>query len=220
MRSNLRRRVRHALAVACALTMFGPRIKSGCFRSDDSELRHQCALPTCSRIRRGIFPLDLWQLPERGAECCARTAVPLVVYLGLCARALRADRQLWRIRLLFDPPELRGCGAGCASVFWASRDRKYSEVLSCDVGGWPGTPYNTLSDCLEARAKATRTAICINRLDVELAAPASSELPATGGIARFYLMTSEGGQGTAYNTLSECLEARAKASQTAICINK
>jgi hypothetical protein len=30
----------------------------------------------------------------------------------------------------------------------------------------------------------------------------------------------EGGQGTPYNTLSECLEARAKATQTAICINR
>ena len=59
--------------------------------------------------------------------------------------------------------------------------------------------------------------MCVNR---ELAAPASSELPAAGGIARFNLVTSEGGQGTAYNTLSECLEARAKASQTAICINR
>ena len=83
--------------------------------------------------------------------------------------------------------------------------------------GGQGSLYDTLSDCLEARAKATGTAICINR---ELAAPASSELPAAGGIARFNLVTSEGGQGTAYNTLSECLEARAKASQTAICINK
>ena len=33
-------------------------------------------------------------------------------------------------------------------------------------------------------------------------------------------MTSEGSQGTPYNTLSECLEARAKASQTAVCINR
>ena len=140
MRSNLRRRVRHALAVACGLTVFGPGMSSGCFRSDDPELRHQCALPTCSRIRRCIFPLDLWQLPERGAECCARSAVPLVVYRGLRARALRAHRQLWRVRLLFDPPELRGCGAGCVSVFWTARDRKYSEVLPGDVGGWPRNP--------------------------------------------------------------------------------
>ena len=59
-----------------------------------------------------------------------------------------------------------------------------------------------------------------NCVDVELAAPASSGLPGdTGSIARFYLVTSEGGQGTPYNTLSECLEARAKATGTAICIN-
>jgi hypothetical protein len=82
--------------------------------------------------------------------------------------------------------------------------------------GGQGTPYNSLSECLEARAKATGTAICVNR---ELAAPASSALP-TAGIARFYLVTSEGGQGSPYNTLSECLEARAKASPMAICINR
>jgi hypothetical protein len=44
--------------------------------------------------------------------------------------------------------------------------------------------------------------------------------PAAGGIARFYLVTSEGGQGTSYNTLAECLEGRAKAAQTAICVNR
>jgi hypothetical protein len=59
-----------------------------------------------------------------------------------------------------------------------------------------------------------------NCVDVELAAPASSGLPAAGGIARFYLVTSEGGQGTPYNTLADCLEARAKATQTAICIHR
>jgi hypothetical protein len=59
-----------------------------------------------------------------------------------------------------------------------------------------------------------------NCVDVELAAPASSGPPAAGGIARFYLVTSEGGQGTSYNTLADCLEARAKATQTAICINR
>ena len=36
----------------------------------------------------------------------------------------------------------------------------------------------------------------------------------------FYLVTAEGGQGTRYNTLSECIEARAKATQPAICINR
>jgi len=59
-----------------------------------------------------------------------------------------------------------------------------------------------------------------NCVDVELAAPTSSGPPAVGGTARFYLVTSEGGQGTPYNTLSECLQARAKATQTAICINR
>jgi hypothetical protein len=58
-----------------------------------------------------------------------------------------------------------------------------------------------------------------NCVDVEMAAPAASGPPAAGGTARFYLVTSEGGQGTPYNALSECLQARAKATQTAICIN-
>jgi len=59
-----------------------------------------------------------------------------------------------------------------------------------------------------------------NCVDVELAAPTTSGPPAIGGTARFYLVTSEGGQATPYNTLSECLQARAKATQTAICINR
>jgi hypothetical protein len=51
----------------------------GCFRSDDPDLRHQCTLPTRSRIRRHIFTIGLWQLPEHGAECCARSAGPVAL---------------------------------------------------------------------------------------------------------------------------------------------
>jgi hypothetical protein len=53
-----------------------------------------------------------------------------------------------------------------------------------------------------------------------IVAPSYFRTPEVGGTARFYLVTSEGGQGTPYNTLSECLQARAKATQTAICINR
>ena len=120
--------------------------------------------------------------------------------------------------LLFNPAELRGCGAGCASAYRAPGDTgSIARFYLVTSEGGQGTPYNSLSECLEASAKATGTAICVNR---ELAAPASSELPAAGGIARFYLVTSEGSHREPYNTLSECLEARAKASQTAICINR
>ena len=103
------------------------------------------------------------QLPEHGAERRARSPEPLVLNPGVRARALRPHRQLWRVGLL-----------------------------------------SILQNCV----------------DVELAAPASSGPPAAGGTVTFYLVTPEGGQGTRYNTLSECMEARAKATQPAICINR
>jgi len=135
----------------------------GCFRSDDPELRHQCALPTRGRIRRHIFTIGLWHLPEHRAERRARSPEPLVLSPGARARALQPHRQLWRVGLLLDPAELRGCGAGCASVFWAPAAGGTVTFYLVTSEGGQGTPYNTLSECMEARAKATQPAICINR---------------------------------------------------------
>jgi hypothetical protein len=73
---------------------------------------HPCALPTARRIRRHIFTIGLWQLPERGAECRASSAGPVVLDPGVRARALRPHRQLRRVGLLLDPAELRGRGTG------------------------------------------------------------------------------------------------------------
>ena len=138
MPANVRGHLRHALPIVCGLTGLGSWDQPGCFRSDDPELRHQCALPTPSRIRRHIFTIGLWQLPEHGAERRASSAGPVVLDPGVRARALRPHRQLRRVGLLLDPAELRGRGTGCANSFWPTSGRRYCEVLSSDVGGRPG----------------------------------------------------------------------------------
>jgi hypothetical protein len=89
-------------------------------------------------------------------------------------------------------------------------------------GRWSSIPAPVRERCdrIASFGGSASYSILQNCVDVELAAPKSSGPPAVGGTARFYLVTSQGGQGTPYNTLSECLEARAKATQVAICINK
>jgi hypothetical protein len=89
-------------------------------------------------------------------------------------------------------------------------------------GRWSSIPAPVRERCdrIASFGGSASYSILQNCVDVELAAPAPSGPPATGGTARFYLVTSQGGQGTPYNTLSECLEARVKATQVAICINK
>ena len=87
---------------------------------------------------------------------------------------------------------------------------------------WSSIPGSVRERCdrIASFGGSASYSILQNCVDVELAAPASSGPPAAGGTVTFYLVTSEGGQGTPYNTLSECLQARAKATQTAICINR
>ena len=83
---------------------------------------------------------------------------------------------------------------------------------------WSSIPASVRERCdrIASFGGSASYSILQNCVDVELAAPAF----ATGGTVTFYLVTSEGGQGTRYNTLSECMEARAKATQPAICINR
>src|SRR5262249_47785518 len=114
------------------------RLSEGTLAGPRTELRHPCALPTPSRIRRHIFTIGLWQLLEHGAERRASSAGPVVLDPGVRARALRPHRQLRRVGLLLDPAELRGRGTGCANSFWPPSGRRYCEVLSSDVGGRPG----------------------------------------------------------------------------------
>ena len=222
MRSSLRRRVRHALPLACALiiTAFGPGMSQDAFAQ---TIPNYATSVHCQRLAGfgGAFSRTIYGSCLNVEQSAALALQSRWLSISASVRE-RCDRIA----------NFGGSGSysilqSCVDVELAAPASSGSPAAGSIVRfylvtseGGQGTPYNTLSDCLEARAKATRTAICINRLDVEVAAPASSELPATGGIARFYLMTSGGGQGTPFNTLSECLEARAKASQTAICINK
>jgi hypothetical protein len=87
---------------------------------------------------------------------------------------------------------------------------------------WSSIPASVRERCdrIASFGGSASYSILQNCVDVEMAAPATPGPPAAGGTARFYLVTPEGGQGTPYNTLSECLQARAKATQTAICVNR
>jgi len=97
-----------------------------------------------------------------------------------------------------------------------------SAALAALQNRWSSIPASVRERCdrIASFGEPASYSILQNCVDVELAAPASSGPPATGGTVTFYLVTSEGGQGTRYNTLSECMEARAKATHPAICINR
>ena len=163
MRSNVWGRVRHALPIACGLAAFGPGGSQDAFAQ---------TIPTyatnahCQRVAGfgGAFSRSIY---------------------GSCLK-------------------LEQSAALALQSRWSSIPASVQE--RCDrIAGFGGSgSYSILQNCV----------------DVELAAPASSAPPAAGGIAKFYLVTPEGGQETPYNSLSECLEARAKATQTAICINR
>ena len=86
---------------------------------------------------------------------------------------------------------------------------------------WSSIPASVRERCdrIASFGGSASYSILQNCVDVELAAPSSGP-PAAGGTVTFYLVTPEGGQGTRYNTLSECMEARARARQPAICINR
>ena len=154
---------RHALAVACGLTVFGPGMSQDAFAQ---TIPSYATSVHCQRVAGfgGAFSRSIY------GSC-----------LNVEQSAALALQSRW------------------SSIAASVRER-------CErIANFGGSgSYSILQNCV----------------DVELAAPASSGPPAAGGAARFYLVTSEGGQGTPYNTLSECLEARAKASQTAICINR
>jgi hypothetical protein len=163
MRSNLRGRVRHALPIACGLTAFGPGSSQGAFAE---------TIPTYAT----------------GAHCQRLTGFGGAFSRSIYGSCLNVEQS----------------AALALQSRWSSIPASVRE--RCDrIANFGGSgSYSILQNCV----------------DVELAAPASSGPPAAGGIARFYLVTSEGGQATPYNSLSDCLEARAKATQTAICINR
>ena len=60
--------------------------------------------------------------------------------ISASVRELRPHRQLWRVRLYSILQNCVDVELVASGSFWTARDRKYSEVLSCDVGGWPGNP--------------------------------------------------------------------------------
>ncbi len=112
-------------------------------------------------------------------------------------------------------------GAFSRSVYGSCLNVEQSAALALQ-GRWSSIPESVRERCdrIASFGGSASYSILQNCVDVELAAPTTSGPPAVGGTARFYLVTSEGGQATPYNTLSECLQARAKATQTAICINR
>jgi hypothetical protein len=112
-------------------------------------------------------------------------------------------------------------GTFSRSVYGSCLNVEQSAALALQ-GRWSSIPASVRERCdrIASFGGWASYSILQNCVDVELAAPAASGNPAAGGTARFYLVTSEGGQGTPYNTLAECLQARAKATQTAICINR
>ena len=112
-------------------------------------------------------------------------------------------------------------GTFSRSVYGSCLNVEQSAALALQ-GRWSSIPESVRERCdrIASFGGSASYSILQNCVDVELAAPTASGPPAVGGTARFYLVTSEGGQGTPYNTLPECLQARAKATQTAICINR
>ena len=112
-------------------------------------------------------------------------------------------------------------GTFSQSVYGSCLNMEQSAALALQ-NRWSSIPASVRERCdrIASFGGSASYSILQNCVDVELAAPASSGPPAAGGTVRFYLVTPEGGQGTRYNTLSECLEARAKATQPAICINR
>jgi hypothetical protein len=112
-------------------------------------------------------------------------------------------------------------GTFSRSIYGSCLKMEQSAALALQ-NRWSSIPASVRERCdrIASFGGSASYSILQNCVDVELAAPAASGPPAAGGTARFYLVTSEGGQGTPYNTLSECLEARPKATQPAICINR
>jgi hypothetical protein len=112
-------------------------------------------------------------------------------------------------------------GTFSQSVYGSCLNMEQSAALALQ-NRWSSIPASVRERCdrIARFGGSASYSILQNCVDVELAAPASSGPPAAGGTVRFYLVTPEGGQGTQYNSLSECMEARAKATQPAICINR
>ena len=110
-------------------------------------------------------------------------------------------------------------GTFSRSVYVSCLNVEQSAALALQ-GRWSSIPESVRERCdrIASFGGSASYSILQNCVDVELAC-ANSFWPPSGR-PRFYLVTSEGGQGTPYNTLSECLQARAKATQTAICINR
>ena len=162
MRPNVRGRVRHALPIVFGLTAFGPGSSQNAFAQT---------------------------IPTYGTNAHCR----LAGFGGTFSR----------------------------SVYGSCLNVEQSAALALQ-GRWSSIPESVRERCdrIASFGGSASYSILQNCVDVELAAPTASGPPAVGGTVRFYLVTSEGGQGTPYNTLSECLQARAKATQTAICINR
>jgi uncharacterized protein YgiB involved in biofilm formation len=223
MRSNLRGRVGHALAIACGLTAFGLGMSQDAFAQ---TIPNYATSVHCQRVAGfgGAFSRSIYGSCLNVEQNAALALQARWSSLSTAVRE-RCDRIAnfggsGSYSILQNCVDVELAAPVSSGPPAAGGIAKFYLVVTSEGG--QGTPYNTLAECLEARAKATQTAICINRccLDVEPAAPASSGPPGAEGVARFYLVTSEGGQGTSYKTLAECLEARAKAAQTAFCVNR
>src|SRR5215831_5126497 len=94
-------------------------------------------------------------------------------------------------------------GTFSRSVYGSCLNMEQSAALALQ-GRWSSIPESVRERCdrIASFGGSASYSILQNCVDVELAAPASSGPPAAGGTVRFYLVTSEGGQGTRYNTLS------------------
>jgi hypothetical protein len=133
MPANVRGHLRHALLIVCGLMGLGPGT------SQDAIAQTIPSYGTNAHCQRlagfgGTFSRSVYGSclnVEQSAALALQGRWSLNP--GVRARALRPHRQLWRVRLLLDPSELRGCGNGCAGGFRAPRRRGYCEVLSSDV---------------------------------------------------------------------------------------
>jgi len=168
------------------------------FKTRDEELKKR------ARVRRAL-PI-----------VCSLTALALLTSQGAFAQTIPSYATNVHCQ------RLAGFGGTFSqSIYGSCLNMEQSAALALQ-NRWSSIPGSVRERCdrIASFGGSASYSILQNCVDVELAAPASSGPPATGGTVRFYLVTSEGGQGTRYNTLSECMEARAKATQPAICINR
>jgi len=88
-------------------------------------------------------------------------------------------------------------GTFSRSVYGSCLNVEQSAALALQ-GRWSSIPESVRERCdrIASFGGSASYSILQNCVDVELAAPTASGPPAVGGTARFYLVTSEGGQGS------------------------